>query len=104
MTENKPATPNKLQSPTFWLLLVFAVGLISRLIVLLLYQPVAFSDTPSYRRLANTVLQGFVNYDGTRTPGYPVFLAFVGNDQRVWLVQLLMGIATTFLLFLIGWK
>ena len=104
MIENKPATPNKLQSPTFWLLLVLAVGLISRLIILLLYQPVAFSDTPSYRRLANTVLQGFANYDGTRTPGYPVFLAIVGKDQRVWVVQLLLGLATTFLLFYIGWK
>jgi len=104
MTENKPATLKKIQSPTFWLLLVLAVGLISRLIILLLYQPVAFSDTPSYRRLANTVLQGFVNYDGTRTPGYPVFLALVGNDQRVWVIQLLLGLATTILLFYIGWK
>jgi hypothetical protein len=104
MPENKLANQNKLQSPTIWLLIVFAVGLISRLIILFLYQPVAFSDTPSYRRLANTVLHGFANYDGTRTPGYPVFLALVGNDQRVWVVQLLMGITTTFLLFYIGWK
>jgi len=104
MTENKPVIPKKIQSPTFWLLLVLAVGLISRLIILLLYQPVAFSDSPSYRRLANSVLQGFEKYDGTRTPGYPVFLALTGNDQCVWVVQLLLGLATTLLLFYIGWK
>jgi hypothetical protein len=104
MIENKSAPHKKLKSPAFWLLLVFAVGLISRLIILFLYQPVPYSDTPSYRRLANAVLHGFVNYDGTRTPGYPVFLALVGNDQRVWAIQLLMGVGTTFLLFYIGWK
>ena len=103
MIENKTANSNKLQSPTFWFLLVLTVGVISRLIIFLLYQPVSFSDTPSYRRLADTVLHGFKNYDGTRTPGYPVFLALVGNDQNVWIVQLIFGIATTLLLFYIGW-
>ena len=104
MTEYKPVKQNKLQSSTFWLLLVLTVGIVSRLTILLLYQPVSFSDTPSYRRLADTVLHGFKNYDGTRTPGYPVFLALVGNDQHVWIVQLFLGIATTLLLFYIGWK
>ena len=104
MAENKAIKPNKLDSVTFWVILVSAVGILSRLLIILLYQPVAYSDTPSYRRLAKTVLNGFVNYDGTRTPGYPVFLALVGSDQRVWLVQLFLGIATTFLLFYIGWK
>jgi hypothetical protein len=104
MAEKKPATPNKLQSPLFWVFLVLIVGLISRLIIVLLYQPVAYSDTPSYLRLAKAVLQGFVNYDGTRTPGYPVFLALVGSDQRIWAVQLLLGLTTTLLLFYIGWK
>jgi hypothetical protein len=104
MIENKSVTHNKLQSPTLWVFLVLVVSLISRLVIILVYQPVASNDTPSYRRLANAVLRGFVNYDGTRTPGYPVFLALVGCDQRVWIAQLLLGIATTFLLFYIGWK
>src|SRR4030066_2223617 len=103
-TESEPVAPNKQPSLTFWVFIVFIVGLISRLGMVLLYQPVAYSDTPSYRRLAETVLNGFINYDGTRTPGYPVFLALVGSDQRVWLIQLLLGFATTFLLFYIGWK
>jgi hypothetical protein len=91
-------------SPTFWLVVVGVVALIERLLIVILYQPVSYSDTPSYRRLADTVLQGFNSYDGTRTPGYPVFLALVGSDQRVWLVQLFLGIITTTLLFYIGWK
>ena len=104
MLENKSRIHSKLQSTTFWVCLVFVVGFVSRLIIILLYQPVAYSDTSSYRRLAKAVLRGFINYDGTRTPGYPVFLALMGSDQRVWIIQLLLGFATTFLLFYIGWK
>ncbi|MGE5124500.1 MAG: hypothetical protein ACM3H7_08275 [Acidobacteriaceae bacterium] len=90
--------------PAFWLAIVTAVALLVRVVTLLIYQPVAFSDTPSYRRLAEAVLQGFTSYDGTRTPGYPVFLALVGSDQRVWLAQLFLGLITTLLFFYIGWK
>jgi hypothetical protein len=105
MTDPKPAVSKKLSaSPTFWLVVVCVVALVERLLVIVLYQPVSFSDTPSYRRLADTILQGFNNYDGTRTPGYPVFLALVGSDQRVWLAQLFLGFVTTLLLFYIGWK
>jgi len=105
MTESKALLPKK-QSPslTLWLVIVFVVAFLERLLVIFLYQPVTYSDTPSYRRLAEAVLNGFTNYDGTRTPGYPVFLALVGSDQRVWLIQLLLGFVTTFLLFYIGWK
>lgn len=105
MTESKPVIPKKESlSATLWLVIVCAVAILERLLVIILYQPVAYSDTPSYRRLAESVLQGFANYDGTRTPGYPVFLALVGRDQRVWLIQLFLGFATTLLLFYIGWK
>jgi hypothetical protein len=105
MTDSKPVVFKKLSaSSIFWLIIVCAVALVERLLVIVLYQPVSYSDTPSYRRLADTVLQGFTSYDGTRTPGYPVFLALVGSDQRVWLVQLFLGFITTLLLFYIGWK
>ena len=104
MLDNKSRIHSKLQSTSFWVCLVFVVGFASRLIIILLYQPVSYSDTSSYRRLAKAVLRGFINYDGTRTPGYPVFLALMGSDQRVWIIQLLLGFATTFLLFYIGWK
>src|SRR4030066_775062 len=105
MIENKSLTANKLLlSSTFWVWVVCIVGVIIRLSMVLLYQAVGFSDTPSYRRLAETVLRGFANYDGTRTPGYPVFLALVGSDQRVWLGRLFFGFFFTLLLFYMGWK
>lgn len=68
------------------------------------YQPVEFGDTPSYRRSAVAVLGGFERYDGTRTPGYPVFLAAVGPDERVWVVQMILGVSISLLLFYIAWK
>jgi hypothetical protein len=91
-------------SPIAWLIIVGAVGFLTRLLMILLYQPVAYGDTPSYWRLAETVLHRFNGYDGTRTPGYPVFLALAGSDQHVWLVQLVLGMITTLLIFFIGWK
>jgi hypothetical protein len=105
MADSQSIKKRDLKSPIkFWLGFVAAVALLERLLVILFYQPVTYSDTPSYRRLADTVLQGFANYDGTRTPGYPVFLSLTGTDQRAWLVQLLLGFITTLLLFYIAWK
>jgi len=105
MIANRQEHPaRRLSSSRLWLGIVFLVASLERLLTIFLYQPVSFSDTPSYRRLAGTVLQGFANYDGTRTPGYPVFLALVGSDQTVWYVQLILGLLTTLLLFYIGWK
>jgi hypothetical protein len=91
-------------STTFWLVLVAAIACVERLLVIFFYQPVPYSDTFSYRRLADSVLHGFTNYDGTRTPGYPVFLALTGTDQRAWIGQLVLGFIATLLLFFIGWK
>ncbi len=105
MTDIEPVSSTKRSSsPAFWLVIVCIVAVLTRLAMLIFYQVVTFGDTPSYRRLADTVLQGFANYDGTRTPGYPVFMALAGSDHHVWLAQLLLGFLTTLLLFYIGWK
>lgn len=105
MKDTRSITQSKLISPTrFWLGIVGGIALLERLLVVFFYQPVAFSDTPSYRRLAESILQGFSNYDGTRTPGYPAFMALTSTDQRAWLVQLLLGFIASMLLFYIGWK
>lgn len=87
-----------------WLGALLLLSLLLRLALALSYQPIAYSDTPSYRRLAQAVLDGFQRYDGTRTPGYPVFLALIGSDRQVWLVQMLLGVAITGLLFYIAWQ
>ena len=80
------------------------VALLVRLALWLGYSLVPFSDTPSYRRLAESVLDGFARYDGTRTPGYPAFLALVGGDNQVWLVQMVLGFLITLMLFYLGWR
>jgi len=87
-----------------WLLAVAAVAVVERLAMLAFYPAVAYDDTPSYRRLADAILNGWVGYDGTRTPGYPFLLAWVGPDQRVYLLQLLMGLAVTLVFFWVGWQ
>jgi 4-amino-4-deoxy-L-arabinose transferase-like glycosyltransferase len=69
------------------------------------YRPVSYSDTHSYQRLANAIHNPrWKGYDGTRTPGYPILLALLGSDERVYLGQLVMGLAITLLLFYIGWQ
>ncbi len=71
----------------------------------LTYHPVSFSDTHSYRRLANAIYNpNWRGYDGTRTPGYPLIMALFGSDRRIYLAQLAMGLGITLLLFYIGWQ
>ena len=88
---------------TLIIVILVAVGV--RGILWLTYRPVAYSDTHSYRRLANAIhAPQWQGYDGTRTPGYPLVLAFFGPDERVYHAQLVMGLVITLLLFYIGWQ
>ena len=87
-----------------WAGAVLLVAVLLRLVLWELYSPVTYSDTPSYYRSAQAVRDGFTSYDGTRTPGYPLFLAFFGSDQHVWLAQMGLGVAITMLFFYLGWR
>jgi len=87
-----------------WLAGVTALAVLERLLMVVFYPPVSYSDTDSYRHLADTILAGWRMYDGTRTPGYPLFLAVFGPDERVYLAQLVFGLLTTLLFFYIGWR
>ena len=91
-------------STSSWLLIVMAVALVERAMLYLLYRPVLYNDTASYRRLAGQLLEGWNYYDGTRMPGYPLFLAWIGPDEHVYLVQLGLGVIITLLFFYIGWQ
>lgn len=93
--------PEKLKT---WLIIVLVVAIGLRVLLFLTYPAVSYSDTPSYRRSADAVLGGFRQYDGTRTPGYPVFIALVGPDRVVYAVQLLLGLMITMAWFVMGWK
>ena len=88
----------------FWLGLVLAVAVLERLVLALAYSPVAYNDSSSYRSLANAILSGWRGYDGTRTPGYPLFLALMGPDRSVYLAQLALGTCVTLAFFILGWQ
>jgi 4-amino-4-deoxy-L-arabinose transferase-like glycosyltransferase len=87
-----------------WASVVLVIAIIVRVLLWFIYQPIIYSDTPSYRRLAQSVLNLFQRYDGTRTPGYPIFLAIFQTDESTWLAQMLLGVAITMLLFYLGWQ
>ena len=87
-----------------WLTVVIVVALLLRVVLFLIYPEVSYSDTASYRRSANAILGGMVNYDGTRTPGYPAFLALLGPDRAVYAAQLVLGFCITLAWFYLGWK
>lgn len=94
---------NKVPTRT-WFWIVFAVAGIQRLLLRAFYPVVPLNDTGSYRRSAEAILGGWVQYDGTRTPGYPAFMAIFGPDERVYTAQLLLGFVITLLFFYIGWR
>jgi hypothetical protein len=83
---------------------VFLTAILTRMVLWFVYGPVNYGDSASYRRLAGQILEGWENYDGSRVPGYPAFLALVGSDEWVYVVQLLLGIFITLGYFYMGWQ
>ncbi|MBN1264774.1 MAG: hypothetical protein JXA25_04725 [Anaerolineales bacterium] len=81
-------------------------GLLWRILLWFTYEPVSYGDTPSYLRLARSLADWSLSgYDGTRVPGYPVFLVLHGMDlQKVWITQLILGWALSLLLYWLLWK
>jgi hypothetical protein len=91
-------------STGIWIGLVLLVALLVRGGLFFVYQPVSYSDTASYRRLAASIQNGWERYDGTRTPGYPILLAAAGPDETVWITQMALGVIITLLFFSLGYK
>jgi 4-amino-4-deoxy-L-arabinose transferase-like glycosyltransferase len=86
------------------MMIVAMVAVVERVLLYLFYRPVAYSDTGGYRRAVEAILGDWNNLDGTRTPGYPVFIALFGPDERVYAAQLALGLVTTLLVFYVGWR
>lgn len=95
---------SKKENIKVWLGIVLVVAILIRVLLFFNYPAVSYSDTASYRRSANAILGGFELYDGTRTPGYPAFMALIGPDRAVYAAQLVLGLGITFTWFMIGWK
>jgi len=83
-----------------------AAGFLWRIFLWFQYGPVSYGDTPSYLRLAKSLTDWSLSgYDGTRVPGYPVFLMLHGMDlQKAWITQLILGWLLSMLLFWLLWK
>jgi len=93
-----------------WAILLAGISLLLRVLLWLYYPPVSYSDTGSYHTLASAILSAaknlslLKNYDGTRTPGYPAFMAIFGPDRAVYAAQLALGFLITMGFFYIGWQ
>ncbi|MDY6874417.1 MAG: hypothetical protein SVR81_10765 [Chloroflexota bacterium] len=88
---------------TRWLLVVLLLTILLRVTLFLFYPPQSYPDTAAYQRLAESVRAGFKQFDGTRGPGYPAFLALFGPVRVVYVVQLFLGCLITLMWFLVGW-
>jgi 4-amino-4-deoxy-L-arabinose transferase-like glycosyltransferase len=89
-----------------WLIGLLGIGLAVRIILLFVYEPVFFGDSASYLRLAEAIKgMGARGYDGTRVPGYPLFLAVLEmNAQNLWIAQMALGLLISLLLFWMALK
>jgi hypothetical protein len=84
-----------------WLLLVLAAAVLARLALWMVYPLTPNNDSPTYVQLARSIVnKGFSEYNATRSPGYPAFLALTGG--WTYPVQLALGLATTLLIYFIA--
>ena len=85
----------------FPILLLTLLWLITRGILFACYEPVTYADSGTYQRLAHQLMTlDFTGYDGQRTPGYPLLLALVAeNNFALWLVQSVIALLTALLVY-----
>jgi hypothetical protein len=85
-----------------WAGVLLTAAFIERLWLWATVAPVEYGDTGAYFRAASVLARGTLDgYDGTRVPGYPLFVALLSLDPaRVWLGQMALGLGITLLLFL----
>ncbi|TET83824.1 MAG: hypothetical protein E3J37_04685 [Anaerolineales bacterium] len=96
-----------MSEPQFrWGMALAVIGVLERAWLWSVYQPISYSDTNGYMRLARVLsrltLEG---YAGTRVPGFPALLAAVGLDpEQAWLAQMALGWLISLLLFWMTWR
>ena len=84
---------------------LIVLGVVGRALMIAMYEPMAYGDTGTYLRLADQIRTwDFSAFDGSRTPGYPLFLMLLGKSpEAVWLAQQILGISTSLLLYAVAW-
>ncbi len=82
------------------------LGVLERAWLWFSYESISYGDTGSYMHLGEALKYlSFSGYDGTRVPGYPAFLALLDlQPDRVWFVQMLLGLVISVLLYWITWR
>jgi hypothetical protein len=92
--------------PLHWAVGLGLFGALERVVLAWAYQPVAFGDSPTYFRMAGVLVEnGLDGYDASRVPGYPAFIAALGGDQtKVRIAQLALGLLISLLVFFIVWR
>lgn len=85
------------------ILFIVLAALGVRVAAFALMPPSVFPDSIQYMELADMIVRGDLSgYDGARTPGYPLLiLAFGKNLQALTLFQMLLGLGSCVLLYLI---
>ena len=88
----------------FWYIML--VALLLRVIMMLLIHPFFTHDSPEYWEMGYYFKQlDFTGYSGVRLPGYPIFILLCGHSiYAVWIVQMLLGLTSVGLLYLISRK
>jgi hypothetical protein len=84
--------------------LLVLVCVVIRIVLLVTYGPVSSNDTSGYVAVAqNLRALDFSSYDAQRTPGYPLLILLGGFDDRaVSVIQSVLGILTSLMLFVIA--
>ncbi len=100
-TPQTPAIQPAPRATRNWLLALLGLGVLVRVVLFLTYSPVEYGDSGSYLRLGEAMLGiGERGYDGTRVPGYPLFMAALGLDpQSIWIGQMALGLLISVMLF-----
>lgn len=88
----------------YWLAALIALGSLMRITLLAGYEPVIPPDTGTYIAAARDLAAGDLSRSqGRRTPGYPLFIALMNESPlKIVLAQMLLGIGTSIVLFLIA--
>jgi hypothetical protein len=89
-----------------WLILLLILGLALRLGFWFIGEPTAFPDTGTYIEVAKQLVSGdFSDYQGRRTPGYPLLLILAQfSPHAVWIIQMLAGLAISMCLFYMAYE
>jgi len=85
------------------LLILIGLWILTRGLLFLIYAPQVAEDTPTYQQLANQIVNlDFHDYNGIRTPGYPLLILLaLNNYYMVWIVQSILSLLISILLFFI---